>query len=192
MIGKVNGKNWASEIKSLLDQYGFSYVWESPESVNLHVFPVLFKQRVLDVFLQSHNNIIDNASTLILYKSFKTTYGYEKYLDVLPIRLRITLSQLRLASHKLRIETGRYGQNRTERHQRLCTICNRQDIEDEYHLIMICEKYQTLRLKYIKPYYYRNPSVYKFIELMSSNNTTVLKALSNYVYEALALRKTHI
>lgn len=43
-------------------------------------------------------------------------------LNVLPSTLRNSLSRLRLSSHKLRIETGRYAQNRIERNQRYCTI----------------------------------------------------------------------
>ena len=42
--------NWASK---LLDNYGFSYVWNNPFSVNLKTFHLLFKERVIDVFKQS-------------------------------------------------------------------------------------------------------------------------------------------
>ena len=36
-------KNWASNVKSLLDNYGFSFVWTNPHSVNLKTFHLIFK-----------------------------------------------------------------------------------------------------------------------------------------------------
>ena len=73
---------------------------------------------------------------------------------------RVALSRLRLSSHQLRIETGRYSQNRVDRAQSiLCTLCNKSDIEDEYHFVLVCSIYSILRKKYIRPYYYNRPSV---------------------------------
>ena len=100
------------------------------------------------------------------------------------------ISQLRLAAHQLRIVTGRYAQNRIDRSLRLCTLCNNSHIEDEYHFITICSAYSQLREKYIRPYYYRRPSVYKFTLLMRSTNSTILKNLGKFVYEAFSMRNT--
>ena len=69
-------------------------------------------------------------------------------------KFRIVLSQLRLSAHQLRIETGRYSQNRVDRALRLCTLCDRSDIEDEYHFVLICPAYSQIRQKYIRPFYY--------------------------------------
>ena len=40
------------------------------------------------------------------------------------------------------------------------------------HLVLKCStsRYQGFRSHFIKPYYWRKPSVYKCIQLMSSNN----------------------
>ena len=35
---------------------------------------------------------------------------------------------------------------------------------------MVCPHYTILRKKYIKAYYYERPSMYKFIQLMKSDN----------------------
>ena len=93
-----------------------------------------------------------------------------------------------MSSHSLRIQTGRYGQNRIPRNERLCLCCGSCDIEDEYHFICICSKFETSRRKYLKKYYYTRPSVYKFTELMKSSNKTVLRNLSLYVKEAFKTR----
>jgi len=45
------------------------------------------------------------------------------------------LTKLRVSSYKLRIETGRYGRNLIERHERLCELCTSGQVEDEYHFL---------------------------------------------------------
>ena len=118
-----------------------------------------FKERVLDVFKQSWYNDIANNRVLTLYKNYILSFDFEHYLKVLPNKLRVALSRLRLSSHQLRIETGRYSQNIVDRAQRMCTFCNKSDIEDEYHFVLMCPVYSILRQKYIRPYYY-NRSVF--------------------------------
>ena len=54
-------------------------------------------------------------------------------LCILPKKLRKAMSQLRLSSNSLYVETGRYSRQRIDRSQRYCTFCNSQDIEDEFH-----------------------------------------------------------
>ena len=43
----------------------------------------------------------------------------------------------------LRIETGRYRGESLE--DRLCILCNKQEIEDEFHFIFSCNFYETER-----------------------------------------------
>ena len=182
--------NWARNVKSLLDNYGFSYVWNNPHAVNLSSFHLVFKERVIDIFKQSWINDLSRSSPLVLYKEFKSGLEYERYLDLLPYKLRIGISQLRLSAHQLRIVTGRYSHNRIDRSMRLCTLCDRSDIEDEYHFVIICPAYSHLRQQYINPYYYRHPSVYKFILLMKSTKLGTLKKLGKYVLESFTQRKS--
>lgn len=108
----------------------------------------------------------------------------------MPKKLRTAMSKLRLSSHKLHIETGRYGRNRVDRAQRRCNVCNSLDIEDEYHFILICPVYVQYRNEYIKPYYIRHPSMFKFIDLLKTKNKTVMKNLCKFISEAFMLRNT--
>ena len=45
-------------------------------------------------------------------------------------------------------------------------LCDSEDIEDEYHVTLVCQQFKDLRTKYINKYYYTRPSMLKFIELM--------------------------
>ena len=66
--------------------------------------------------------------------------------------------------------------------------CDTPDIEDEYHFVIKCNKYNVLRSTYIPRYFIINPSVHKFIELLNSNNTRTLNNLAIYTIKALKLR----
>ena len=65
--------NWAKRVKKLLDNCGFFYVWSNPRAVNLNIFHLHFKQRVIDVFKQYWYNDIANSRSLLMYKNFKQT-----------------------------------------------------------------------------------------------------------------------
>ena len=62
----------------------------------------------------------------------------------------------------LKIETGRY--NNTIRGNRKCDLCTLNEIEDEYHFLLVCPVLSNLRKKYIKNYYSRRPSVFKLLQ----------------------------
>ena len=185
-------QNWCSNVKYLLDSYGFSYVWENPSSVNLKAIQAKIRLRIIDVFKQNWYNCLTNSSSLSLYKEFKVTFAFEKYLDNLPFSTRIAMSKLRLSSHKLRIETGGYKQQRTDRSFRKCQLCNSQDLEDEYHSLLICPLYSDIRKKYISNSYFIRPSMYKFVYLISSTDTYIQKKLGRYIDESIKFRKSLI
>ena len=50
---------------------------------------------------------------------------------------------MRISTHKLRIETGRY--NKIPREERLCNLCNSNKIEDETHFLLYCPRYSSIR-----------------------------------------------
>ena len=92
------------------------------------------------------------------------------------------MSRYRLSSHSLNIEQGRY--TKIDRKNRICTLCNCNDIEDEFHFILKCPFYSELRAQYIKPYYYKRPCVFKLVKLLSVNNISELCNLGKYLYLA--------
>ena len=185
-------KNWASKIRDLLNNHGFTYVWERQHVLDLKDFHFLFKKRVIDECLQKWYNDMNTCHYLPMLKHYKINFGYEMYLDILPPKLRNILTKLRLSSHKLRIESDRYNRNRTPRELRYCTLCNVNDVEDEYRFVLVCPAFIALRKKYIQAYYYRNPSAFKFCELLKTDKKNILYKLSKYLYEAFILRKSFL
>ena len=130
--------NWVSNVCRLLNENGFSYVWENPFSVNIKAFIPIFRQRILDNFIQTNMSKIEKSPSLVLYRQLNETCNYKKYLDVLPYYLRMFVCRFRISSHSLRIQTDRFSRIRIPRNERICRVCNIGEIEDEYHFILKC------------------------------------------------------
>ena len=62
-------------------------------------------------------------------------------------------------------------------------------LEDEYHFVLGCLLYLNLKTQYINTYFWKHPSMIKFIELVSTKNVHVLKKLSTYIEKAFKLRQ---
>ena len=100
------------------------------------------------------------------------------------------LSKYRLSAHSLSIETGRY--HHIDRNNRICSLCNMNILEDEYHFVLVCPFYSTIRDKYIKPYYYNTPSTFKLTQLMSTDSSKHLIKLCKYLTTATMHRSDNI
>ena len=59
----------------------------------------------------------------------------------------------------------------------LCTLCN-SGHGDEFHFILECKSLENLRKNYLCKYYYQNPNIIKFNELMSTHKKKMLEKLS--------------
>ena len=183
--------NWTSRVKLLLYEFGFGDIWINPYSVIPVRFITAFKQRLVDNFVQKWKSDLDANSVLVAYKYIKNEFLYEEYLDIVQNKnLRRYLTKLRLSSHNLKIETGRYGRNRIERNQRYCDFCNTTDIEDEYHFVCVCPAYSDLRYKHIEIYYYNPRSMYNFCNLLQTREKSHLVNFAKFLYEAFERRKT--
>ena len=98
-----------------------------------------------DLFDDSRKGSYGNK--LRTYRTFKNEFYAETYLNIENPIIRKSIARLRLSSHNLHIETGRYlsGPKRLEPKDRLCKQCNIIECEDEFHFIMKCKLYENVR-----------------------------------------------
>jgi hypothetical protein len=162
--GHPNTLNWANQVKRLLSQYGFYHVWLFQGVANVNVFLKLFKQRLSDVYVQEWNSRLEESSRALFYKNI-SDFSFHPYLNFIKTKhVRHALTRLCLSSHRLEIETSRWSRHRVDISNRLCRHCN--VLEDEYHFVICCSKYNVLRKRLIPQYYVIKPSMFKLIELL--------------------------
>ena len=179
--------NWASKLRDLLSNLGFYEVWLNQGVGNKNMFLAEFKQRLNDNFIQNWNSRLEESSRANFYTLF-SNFDHQLYLETIKItKFRIALCKLRLSSHRLEIEVGRWAKpNRTPLDQRKCRICN--IVEDEFHFHLECELYKQIRKKHIKKYYWGRPNMIKLKELMQATNENILLNLAIFTEKAFKIR----
>ena len=122
----------------------------------------------------------------------------EKYLlHVKDKNVRSCFTKLRISSHKLMIETGRYNRPRNiPVNERYCNYCKNNNIEDEIHFVLTCKLFETERELFHKKLYEfvlfdENLSVNDlFTTLMSNTDYDICELFTKFIYECYEKRKT--
>lgn len=107
----------------------------------------------------------------------KTIFTLKLTLIPLPKKVWVSIKQFKT----IIIWSDSYkGRHQTiTRTERICRFCNSNTIENEYDLLVICEKYIALRTKYIQRFRYTWLYIQTFERLLHLNKNTL--SLSNFV-----------
>jgi hypothetical protein len=127
------------------------------------------------------------------YCSFKTSFECENYIHILSRTKRSNFCKLRVSAHNLAIETGRHITPRVPPENRICTKCDLNETEDEYHFIMNCKAYDNLRynlLSQIKSILVTTNFSDNdfFIAIMSAKDYDMLQIVCAYINAAFRIR----
>ena len=169
--------NWASEM------------WYFQGVGNEMSFIQMFKERLTDIYLQTWRAGVSESEKLRTYRSFKFNLATEKYLTVVTnYKFRKSLTKFRCSNHSLRIESGR--KDKIDYENRICMMCTLGKVENEFHFLLECPFYESLRVKYL--HQYRNGNQNTFIMLLSSTNDDILNKLASYVHFAFKVRNKQL
>ena len=184
---RPNTTNWASLVKDLLSSLGFNEVWLQQGAGNYNVFMSVLKQRLTDTFIQNWHIRLNESTRAVFYRSI-AVFQMQPYLEKVNVRkFGQAFSRLRMSSHRLEIESGRWTRPiRTPIADRKCSLCN--VIEDEFHFILECNMFVELRKKFNAKYYWNRPNMIKFIALINNNNESCIRKLSTFIFQAFKRR----
>ena len=199
-----NKKDWNYHIKEILNQCGLSYIWRNQlnkitqtytdSSINKTI-----STRMKDIFSQNALAFINkdknkNCGKMDFLSQIKDIYAFEPYLNIKNDNHRKSLTKLRLSSHKLEIEVGRW--NKVKREERVCKFCQLGKVENESHFLFECPKYT---LKRITLYQFINEKLnidmqieqdqLKNLQLLfTMGELSTMNALGKYIYECFEER----
>ena len=129
-------------------------------------------------------------SKLRTYALFKTSPGFEKYLNEIScLKKRTALTKLRLSNHKLMIEKGRHSN--VNRDSRFCPFCP-DKIENEKHFLLECETLKLLRsdlydvVKLKIPFICNQSYDLRFLNLMGE---TMTNPVATFTFKAMEIRE---
>ena len=183
-------KTWASSVKELLFKYGFGDVWLEQGVGDKIAILRAFTTRLRDCHFQDWHRETHDSSKLSVYCTFKSCLELEKYLECVNIwKYRQALSRFRVSCHNLAIEKGRHEGVLLE--NRLCKYCENLGsivIEDEFHFLLCCPLYSSLRNVYINRHYIDSPRYESFMSIMSSDDNETIVKLACYIFQANKMR----
>ena len=162
---------WLKSVEKSLCALGFSGVWDNQNVNNLKWLSAALKQYIQDWLAISRTSSSSNNFRLV-----KTTFERSAYLHTIPDNMSKTLFAFRTRNHRLPVEVGRWIS--MPLNERKCQHCN--DLGDEFHYLLKCELFSDDRRKYIKPYYYKNPNILKYNEIMNTSDITTLKKTQHF------------
>ena len=134
-----------------------------------------------------------NQGKLRTFKVFKTNFHFEKYITkVSNFKHRQAVTKLRISSHKLPVETGRY--TNSPYNERICKHCNLNEVGNEQHYLLQCNspKFNILRANFIQSLYKVNSSFQCFDNqdlfnyIMSMKDKAIMVITARYCAEILA------
>lgn len=128
------------------------------------------------------------------YNILKNHFNIEPYLQIVDIpEHRRAITQLRLSSHNLNIETMRGTVE--DPNQRKCKKCGLDEKEDEEHFLIRCQAYTSQResLISIAKSSCNNTSNYGdsdwYIFLMTSEDKKICRTLGKFIFDCMNIRK---
>ena len=188
---------WASNVKDIFSSNGMleTYLQKAEgrlENVECDYIEKTLLQRMTDQYNQTSFGTINSSNKLKTLKRLKSTPGRESYLKEVEIsKHRVALTRLRLSSHSLEIETGRY--HHTDDEERYCQYCKAHGellVEDETHFLITCQQFNELREKFLQQNILHNNSLCnedKATRILSDTNN--IKSVAKFVHQAFEDRK---
>ena len=185
---------WLQKIQRLINGAGLTFVFEQQYMLDkkwlknafLPNIKNILKDQILQIWF---NQVSLESEKCFHYKHFGMEYQLKKYFEILQPELWMPLCRFRTGNHKLPVEIYSWNNLYKNRNDRKCTICDTNDIGDEYHYIMICPVFKEIREIYLPKFYKNRPSVYKFNELMKCTKPKVLNKLARFVRDILQIFK---
>ena len=143
------------------------------------------------MYIQDFYSNLQNSNKALFYRHLINQLQPSLYPTCIRnVKYRQVLIYFRTRNHQLMVEAGSRVKPRSLPYdERLYNLCQRQDSQDEYHLVLICPVYMELRKQFIKKYYFVRPNTDKFIQLVTTNNNCILRKLAIYLHHAFILRK---
>ena len=132
--------SWAFFVKNLFTEIGLAICFEEIMPCDLE----LAKQQLHDTYQATWNLERYSKPKLRYYNMFKPDLGQEEYLTLnISKHQRSLFAQFRGGILPLQVEIGRYRNLPLE--QRICTLCDKNEVEHEFHLLCHCPIYEDIR-----------------------------------------------
>jgi len=183
---KMTGPSWTQHMARTMRSYGLANHWTAQAIGRKDVFMRIAKRNIQDTYFTELERTNATSSKGELHRILTPDWKpkrHEFYLDSIDYPDAVRIARFRMRSHWLAIEAGTMLKPIVAKDNRVCNTCG--TVEDEFHFIFDCIKYEDLRRKYITYNSYDNMSEYEMLRsLFNTKNVRTLYNLSIFIKKA--------
>ena len=183
--GDVYHSKWLIHVKNVLVSCGHMNLWVDQFVARNFCLSKKVKQCCHDSFIEKWEREVFNSPKCLNYRMYKSKFGFEKYLTILPYDLMYILCKFRCCSHRLPIESGRFFS--IDRSDRICDLCNLDELGDEFHYLYNCTFFNEERSKFLPKNLIGIRNSLSFYEIMNSQDKYVLVGLAKFCKTVMSL-----
>ena len=137
---RICNNNWSSDVKTIMSSLNLINSFENQRQCDMNSI----RTSLYDLQVSEWPRKCADLPKLRTYILFKQSYMTEEYVKInLKRNERSVLAQFRLGILPIRIKTGRFIGERIE--DRLCRMCDQNQIENEIHFMFHCSLYNEIR-----------------------------------------------
>ena len=178
--------SWCNEIKSILDETGFSNVWTLQNPNIVPNFQKALKRRLIDIFIQEWMAKCNSSNRCHYYRQIKLEFVREPYIDNITIaKFKFAFARLRVGANALKINNIHIEQIPDTN----CPFC--QSEENIIHFITSCPIYKEIREKYLNKYLPNVRSNYLNYWLATAD-IEMTRSVAMFAHHGLQLRQQEI
>lgn len=186
------GMSWCTQVERKLNSLGLGSAWIYQRINNPKQFLGQVLARIKSCHTQEFDATIRDKSRLSVLASLQTDpCRLSRYLSMdLSPYLKKTLSRLRLSSHTLGIEKGRWQKPIIPQSERLCIFCDLNEVDSEEHFIFECseQKIASLRRTLIKSFPNHVTNSNKLCALLDNSDISIVRKLAIFCAQAERVR----
>ena len=173
-------RNWASNVRCKLYQYGFGFVWLKQGVEEMKQFLHVFRKWLIVCRWQEWHSHVETSDRFTVYRTFCTIPDTKTYLKMnIDRHLKFIMTRFRLGISDIAAHHCRY--KRHTDNNLICPLCSVAQ-EIELHFVLCCS------VQFILWKFYKFPSLFRLSLLLASTYENIVRNLSVYLYKAFNLR----
>ena len=183
-LAQSGHRNWCWNVFKIVEKTNLESSFYERQPVDIEDV----KDQFLNIQNRASKQALPKKAKLRTYCTFKEYLSVENYVKYnLTPSERSAMAQFRFGILPLNIETGRFRNQPVQ--DRLCTLCEFNEIEDECHFLFKCSLYNDLRNDWIRNITDKTPD---FVEMDTTTKFKVIFAIHHRITAKFILRSYNI
>ena len=182
---------WCWQIKKLLEELKLEALWTNRNNYDQHSYKVIINTRLKEYFREQWIESAKHSHKGLDYLELSLfDCEMKKYLNfIVNDQSVLKMLKIRTGNHTLSVEIDRY-RNRKAYEECICKSCDEEKIEDLYHVIVECPKYNRMRINDEHTKFPQNCTRAELYAILNNVNKLQLKIITQFMVKIADMKNT--